>query len=81
LVGHPLNLIFVPAFLVDRTYIRSKIYLKILLLGMNPKDSLPYHKDTCSIMFIATLLIIEIQSSPVAPQFKNGYRKCDSLTK
>ena len=29
-----------------------------LLLGIYPKDVLPYHKHTCSIMFIAALFII-----------------------
>jgi hypothetical protein len=30
----------------------------ILLLGINSKDTLPYHKDTCSVMFIAPFFII-----------------------
>jgi hypothetical protein len=30
----------------------------ILFLGIYPKDVLPYHKDTCSTMFIAALFII-----------------------
>jgi hypothetical protein len=30
----------------------------IPLLGIYPKDNLPYHKDTCSTMFIAALFII-----------------------
>ena len=30
----------------------------ILLLGIYSKDAPPYHKDTCSIMFIAALFII-----------------------
>ena len=29
----------------------------ILLLGIYPKDALPYHKDTCSTMFIVALFI------------------------
>jgi hypothetical protein len=30
----------------------------IPLLGIYPKDSLTYNKDTCSTMFIAALIII-----------------------
>jgi hypothetical protein len=30
----------------------------ILFLGLYPKDAPPYHKDTCSTMFIAALFII-----------------------
>ena len=33
-------------------------YLTILLLDMYPKDSPQYHKDMCSSMFIAALLVI-----------------------
>jgi hypothetical protein len=28
------------------------------LLGIFPKDALPYHKDTCSTMFMAVLFVI-----------------------
>jgi hypothetical protein len=30
----------------------------ILLLGINPRDTLSYHRDTCSTMFIAALYIV-----------------------
>jgi hypothetical protein len=30
----------------------------ILLLDIYPKDAPPYHKNTCSIMFIAALFLI-----------------------
>jgi hypothetical protein len=30
----------------------------IPLLGIYPKDASPYHKDTCTTMFIAALLVI-----------------------
>jgi hypothetical protein len=30
----------------------------ILLLGIYPRDVPPYHKDTCSTMFIAALFVI-----------------------
>jgi hypothetical protein len=30
----------------------------IPLLGIYPKDALPYHKDACSTMFIAALFVI-----------------------
>jgi hypothetical protein len=33
-------------------------YPAIPLLGIYPRDSLTYNKDTCSTMFIAALLII-----------------------
>jgi hypothetical protein len=36
-------------------------YPTVLLL--NPEDVLPYHKDMCSIIFIATLFIIATQPS------------------
>jgi hypothetical protein len=31
----------------------------ILHLGIHPKDSLPYHKDTCSTMFIILFFVID----------------------
>jgi hypothetical protein len=31
----------------------------IVLLGIYPKDALPYHKDTSTIMFIAALFVID----------------------
>jgi hypothetical protein len=37
-------------------------------LVIYPKDAPPSHKDTCSAMFIAALLII-------VPQLRNGLRK------
>jgi hypothetical protein len=30
----------------------------ILLLGKYPKDTPPYHKDTCSTIFLAVLFVI-----------------------
>jgi hypothetical protein len=36
-------------------------YPALPLLGIYPKDSPTYNKDTCSIMFIAALFIIAIQ--------------------
>jgi hypothetical protein len=33
-------------------------YPAISLLGIYPKDIPPYHKDTCSTLFIAALFII-----------------------
>jgi hypothetical protein len=30
----------------------------IPLLGIYPKDALPYHRDMCSTMFIAALIVI-----------------------
>ena len=31
----------------------------IILLGIYPKDNLPYHKDTCLTMFIVALFIVD----------------------
>jgi hypothetical protein len=50
------------------------------LLGIYPKDALPYHKDTCSTMFIAALFVIEGRNNPDVSQLKNGYRKYGSFT-
>jgi hypothetical protein len=36
----------------------SSIDPAIALLSMYPKDALPYYKDTCSSMFIATLFVL-----------------------
>ena len=42
-------------------------------LGIYPKDTLLYHKDTCSTMFIAALLIIARNRNNLdVPQPKNG---------
>ena len=42
-------------------------------LVIYPKDAPPSHKDTCSAMFIAALLII-------VPQLRNGLRKWGTFT-
>jgi hypothetical protein len=53
----------------------------IPLLGIYPEDSPMCNKDTCSTMFIATLLIItEARKNPDVPQERNGYRKCGTFT-
>ena len=51
----------------------------IPLLDIYSKDALPYHKDMCSIMFIAALFVM-LRSNPDVPQWKNGYRKCGPFT-
>jgi hypothetical protein len=43
------------------------------LLGIYPKDAPPYHKDTCSTMFLAILLKIQETGNNLdVPQSKNG---------
>jgi hypothetical protein len=52
----------------------------ISLLGINPKDSPPCHKCTCSIMFrVALFVIVEAGNNPEVPRQKNGYRKSGSF--
>ena len=51
-----------------------------LLLGIYPKDVPPYHKDTCSTMFITALFVIARSwKQPSCSSPKNGYRKCGIL--
>lgn len=38
--------------------------LAILLLGIKPKDTPPYHKDTCSTVFITAVFIISRNWKP-----------------
>jgi hypothetical protein len=48
----------------------------IPLLGMYPKDAPPFHKDTCSTMFIAALLIIPGNwKQPSFPSTKEWIKK------
>jgi hypothetical protein len=50
-------------------------------LSIYPKDAPPYHKDTCSTIFIAALFIIARRgNNPDVSQPKNGYIKCGSVT-
>ena len=54
----------------------------ILLLGIYPEDATTFNKDTCSIMFIASILIITKSWKQLrCPSSKNAYRKCGMLTK
>jgi hypothetical protein len=51
-------------------------YPTIPLLGICSKDSPSYHKDTCSIMFIADLLIIARNwKQPKCPLMKEQIKK------
>jgi hypothetical protein len=53
----------------------------IPLLGIYPEDVPTGKKDTCSTLFIASLLIIAIAGKiRCAPQKRNGYRKCGKFT-
>jgi hypothetical protein len=53
----------------------------IPLLGIYPEDSPTCNKDTCSLMFIATLFIMARSlKDPDVPQPRNGYRKCGTFT-
>jgi hypothetical protein len=53
----------------------------IPLLGMYPEDAPTYNKDTCSIMFIATLFIIARSwNEPRCPSTEEWIKKCDTFT-
>ena len=52
----------------------------IPLLGIHPKDSPTYNKDTCSTLFIAALFILARRKNPDVLQQRNGYRKCGTFT-
>jgi hypothetical protein len=53
----------------------------IPFLSIYPKDTPPYHKDTCSTMFIAALLVITRNwKQPRCPSTEDGYRKCGIST-
>jgi hypothetical protein len=55
--------------------------LVITLLGIYSKAALPYHKDTCSNMFITALIVIARSwKQPSFPQLNNEYRKFGSFT-
>ena len=46
------------------------------LLGIHPKDSPPYHKDTCSTMFTAALFIITRSwKQPKCPSIEEMYQQ------
>jgi hypothetical protein len=46
----------------------------IPLFSIYPKDTSPYHKDKCSFMLIAALLVISRSwKQPRCPSSKNGY--------
>jgi hypothetical protein len=53
----------------------------IPLWEIYPEDVPTGNKDTCSSMFIAALFIIARSwKEPDAPQQRNGYRKCGTIT-
>jgi hypothetical protein len=48
----------------------------IPLLGIYPKDTLTYNKDTCSTMFIAALFIItRCSKEPICPLMEEWIQK------
>jgi len=52
----------------------------IPLLGICPKDTPPYHKDTCSTMFIAALFIIARNSKELTCPSTEEWTKSGAFT-
>jgi hypothetical protein len=50
------------------------------LLGIYSNDAPPFYRECSTVFIVALFVIARSCKQPRCPQWKNGYRKCGSLT-